>query len=222
MADRTPEHPTGTPAYADAGRRYRLDSPIATGGMLPRGADAVVMIEFTDVTEGELILQRPVAPGANITFAGTDIGQGEVVLYRGELLTSRAGMAGARVRAWAVERTEPLSLSHAPGRVLRSHGLVARADVVAFALEPQDASAAAAEPSARAPLLPGAEAWIATGHTLPFAQLLLTPAPGVDGLLLLPVPSGMWVLAFGPSVEPVDLSLLVVEASCCFLWWVAG
>ena len=130
-----------------------------------------------------------------------------------ELLTARAGMAGARVRAWAVERTEPLSLARAPGRVVRSHGLVARADVVALALEPQDASAAAAEPEGRAPLLPGAEAWIATSQSLPFAQLLLSPAPGVDGLLLLPVPVGMWALAFGPEVEPVDLSLLLVEAA---------
>jgi putative molybdopterin biosynthesis protein len=62
---------------------------IATGGMLPRGADAVVMLEDTDVRDGRLALQRPAAPGANITFAGTDIGQGEVVLRRGESLTSR-------------------------------------------------------------------------------------------------------------------------------------
>src|SRR5439155_4051460 len=32
---------------------------------------------------------RPVTPGANVTFAGTDIGRGETVLRRGELLTSR-------------------------------------------------------------------------------------------------------------------------------------
>jgi putative molybdopterin biosynthesis protein len=62
---------------------------IATGGMLPRGADAVVMIEYTDARDGRLTLQRPAAPGANITFAGTDIGQGEVVLRRGGRLTSR-------------------------------------------------------------------------------------------------------------------------------------
>jgi putative molybdopterin biosynthesis protein len=62
---------------------------IATGAMLPRGADAVVMIEHTDVRGERLIVQRPVAPGANLTFAGTDIGQGEVVLGRGEVLTSR-------------------------------------------------------------------------------------------------------------------------------------
>jgi len=130
-----------------------------------------------------------------------------------ELLTARAGVAGARVRAWTVERTEPLSIARAPGRVVRSHGLVARADVVAFALEPQDPSTTAAEPLGRAPLLSGAEAWIATGSALPFAQLVLSPAEGVDGLLLLPVPVGMWALAFGPSVEPVDLSLLLVEAA---------
>jgi putative molybdopterin biosynthesis protein len=62
---------------------------IATGAMVPRGADAVVMIEYTDVRDGLLILTRPVAPGANVTFAGTDIGQGEVILRRGEHLTSR-------------------------------------------------------------------------------------------------------------------------------------
>jgi putative molybdopterin biosynthesis protein len=64
-------------------------SAIATGGMLPRGADAVVMIEYTDIRDGQLLMQRPVPPGANVTFAGTDIGQGEVVLRRGERLTSR-------------------------------------------------------------------------------------------------------------------------------------
>ena len=130
-----------------------------------------------------------------------------------ELLTSHASMAGARVRAWAAEHTEPCPLAGSPGRIVRSHGLVARVDMVAFALEPQDASAAAAEPMARAPLLPGAEAWVATRRPLPFAQLLLAPAPGVDALLLLPVPAGLWALAFGPAVEPVDLSLLLVEAA---------
>ena len=62
---------------------------IATGAVLPRGADAVVMIEYTDAEEEELEVRRPVAPGANVTFAGTDIGRGETVLRRGELLTAR-------------------------------------------------------------------------------------------------------------------------------------
>jgi putative molybdopterin biosynthesis protein len=62
---------------------------IATGAVVPRGADAVVMVEFTDVEGPTLIVRRPVTPGANISFAGTDIGRGETVLRRGDLLTSR-------------------------------------------------------------------------------------------------------------------------------------
>ncbi len=62
---------------------------IATGAVLPRGADAVVMIENTDLLDGQLVVQRPVAPGNSITFTGTDIGQGEIILRGGELLTSR-------------------------------------------------------------------------------------------------------------------------------------
>jgi putative molybdopterin biosynthesis protein len=62
---------------------------VATGAVVPRGADAVVMVEYTDAAGGVLTVRRPVAPGANITFAGTDIGRGETVLRRGETLTAR-------------------------------------------------------------------------------------------------------------------------------------
>src|SRR5262245_64212856 len=62
---------------------------VATGAVVPRGASAVVMVEYTDVRAGRLVLARPAVPGANITFAGTDIGRGETVLFRGTLLTSR-------------------------------------------------------------------------------------------------------------------------------------
>src|SRR5260370_39392316 len=62
---------------------------IATGAVVPRGADAVLMIEHTDFADETLVLRKPVTPGANLTFAGTDIGKGETVLRRGEVLTSR-------------------------------------------------------------------------------------------------------------------------------------
>lgn len=62
---------------------------IATGAVIPRGADAVVMIEHTDAADDQLLVRRPVSPGANISFTGTDIGRGETVLRRGQLLTSR-------------------------------------------------------------------------------------------------------------------------------------
>lgn len=62
---------------------------IATGGMLPRGADAVVMVEHTDLESDALLVRRAVAAGGNISFAGTDIAAGELVLCRGQQLTSR-------------------------------------------------------------------------------------------------------------------------------------
>lgn len=62
---------------------------IATGGMVPRGADAVVMMEHADVRDGVLHVRRAVPAGNGVSFAGTDISAGETVVRAGELLTSR-------------------------------------------------------------------------------------------------------------------------------------
>jgi len=64
-------------------------SPIATGGMLPRGADAVVPVEHTDLEGDRVVVRRAVVPGSAVSFAGTDIGAGETVLFAGTRLTSR-------------------------------------------------------------------------------------------------------------------------------------
>ncbi len=64
-------------------------STIATGGMLPRGADAVVMIEHTDVQDNTLIIRRAVTAGFGIAFTGTDMAMGETVLTAGTRLTAR-------------------------------------------------------------------------------------------------------------------------------------
>lgn len=75
-------------------------TPIATGAMLPRGADAVVMVEHTRLVGSWLLVGRPAAPGSHVTFAGTDIARGEVVLRRCTLLTAReTGMLAAIGRA---------------------------------------------------------------------------------------------------------------------------
>ena len=62
-------------------------SLIATGGMLPRGADAVVMVEQTEAREieGKTIIEirRPAAAGQFIAFAGSDMARGETVLRAG-------------------------------------------------------------------------------------------------------------------------------------------
>ncbi len=63
--------------------------PIATGGMLPRGADSVLMIEQADVVDNTLLVRRAITPGFGVTYTGTDISAGELLLRRGEKLTSR-------------------------------------------------------------------------------------------------------------------------------------
>ncbi len=78
---------------------------IATGGMLPRGADAIVMVEHADVEDGQLVVRRAVTPGFGVSFAGTDISAGETVLRGGELLTSRetgvlAAIGEGKVSVW--------------------------------------------------------------------------------------------------------------------------
>jgi molybdopterin molybdotransferase/putative molybdopterin biosynthesis protein len=62
---------------------------IATGGMMPRGADAVVMVEHSDVVSDYVHILRAVTAGSGVSFAGTDITAGETVLRRGTILTSR-------------------------------------------------------------------------------------------------------------------------------------
>jgi len=78
---------------------------IATGGMVPRGADAVVMVEHAEALGKELRIARAVTSGSGVSFAGTDITAGETVLRRGCLLTSRetgviAAIGVAHVNVW--------------------------------------------------------------------------------------------------------------------------
>jgi putative molybdopterin biosynthesis protein len=65
---------------------------IATGGVIPRGANAVVMIEQTElIEEGKprLEVRRAVLPGQFISFAGSDIARGETLLRRGTEIGAR-------------------------------------------------------------------------------------------------------------------------------------
>ena len=55
-----------------------------TGGMLARGADAVVMVEHTQqIDPGTIEVVRPVAPGENCVQVGEDIRQGQQLLPTG-------------------------------------------------------------------------------------------------------------------------------------------
>ncbi|MBK3398172.1 MULTISPECIES: molybdopterin biosynthesis protein [Methylobacterium] len=74
-------------------------TPIATGGVLPRGADAVVMVEATEFEDGPapaIALAQAAGPGRFVGYAGADMARGETVLRRGVLVTAREiGMLAA-------------------------------------------------------------------------------------------------------------------------------
>lgn len=60
---------------------------IATGGMLPPQADAVVMVEHTEEVDADTIaVVRPVAPGENVIRKGEDVAFGEMILPAGQIL----------------------------------------------------------------------------------------------------------------------------------------
>jgi molybdopterin molybdotransferase len=60
---------------------------IHTGGMIPNGADAVVMLEYTQSAhENEIELFRAVADGENVIRVGEDVTVGQVIQARGSLM----------------------------------------------------------------------------------------------------------------------------------------
>jgi molybdenum cofactor synthesis domain-containing protein len=70
---------------------------IATGGPLPRGADAIVMVEHTQPAGARAIeIRRAASPGQFVSYAGSDIARGEAVLRAGTVIGSREiGMCAA-------------------------------------------------------------------------------------------------------------------------------
>lgn len=59
---------------------------IVTGAPIPKGADSVVMIEYTERRESTVLVHQSVASGENVMKAGSDIHKGETVLEKSALL----------------------------------------------------------------------------------------------------------------------------------------
>ncbi len=63
---------------------------VPTGGQVPEGADAVVMVEHTeDLGDQFRYMLKPVAPGENVNAKGDDIALGEVAVPKGTMLEPR-------------------------------------------------------------------------------------------------------------------------------------
>ncbi len=84
---------------------------IPTGGALPRGADAVVMLEYTeDYGDGTIGVCHPAAPGMNLIFRGDDVRPGQTVLPAGRRLMPQDIGVLAAMGVSTVEVCRPLTV----------------------------------------------------------------------------------------------------------------
>ena len=127
---------------------------IATGGVIPRGADAVLMVEHTELVDEDdapaIDVRRAVAPGQFVSYAGSDIARGEVVLRRSTRISSReigtlAACGLAEVAVVRRPRVAVLSTGDelvapggalAPAQVYDSNGAIIAATVAEAGGEP--------------------------------------------------------------------------------------
>lgn len=134
---------------------------IATGGPIPRGADAVVMVEHTDPgADGEILVRRAVSPGQNVSFAGSDIARGQTLLHKGAVIGARevgmlAAVGLAEAPVWRRPRVAVLSTGDelvqpgqplGPAQIYDSNGPIIAAALAENGCEPVPFGAVRDEP----------------------------------------------------------------------------
>ena len=83
---------------------------VPTGGMLPEGANAVVMVEYCDRFAGSVAVADAVSPGRNVVWRGEDVKAGQTVLQSGCRLRpadlgALAAIGREQVLVWEGPRT---------------------------------------------------------------------------------------------------------------------
>ena len=96
---------------------------VSTGAVVPYPADAVVPIEYTH-REGDLVtFYRSVARGENVDATGSDIAEGEVLAWRGDVVTPSLAAILAAVGVSRVHVFRPARLGIVPtGNEVREPG----------------------------------------------------------------------------------------------------
>lgn len=62
---------------------------VPTGGMLPEGADGMVMIEYAEILDEQtLLIKKPIAFGENITYRGDDLKENDAILKTGDKISA--------------------------------------------------------------------------------------------------------------------------------------
>ena len=60
---------------------------ISTGAAMPKGADAVVMVEYCEKGENEVNILKSATPGLEVAKKGSDTEKGKLILKKGDVLT---------------------------------------------------------------------------------------------------------------------------------------
>ena len=136
------EAPAGRPAEKGVGEGEAIK--IFTGGVIPEGADAVVMVENTSGWGERFELSKAAPPGNNIRERGGDVHEGDLILAAGtEIGAPEIALAATQgygelpvyrrprvvVLATGTELVEPGARELAPGEIFdsNSYALVAQA-----------------------------------------------------------------------------------------------
>ena len=60
---------------------------VLTGAVIPKGADAVVSVEFTEIQGDRVVCYRDAPPGCNLLSRGSDVSAGGSIVSRGQMVT---------------------------------------------------------------------------------------------------------------------------------------
>src|SRR5262245_7324431 len=135
---------------------------IATGGLVPEGADAVIPMEYVVEHDYTIESDQPVERGANVRPSGGDIGAGETIVEAGARLEARhlAAIAAAGIPEVQVARRpraavvvtgselRPPGAPLEPGQIYEANGVLLEGQLVAAGAEVERASSVADEEEA--------------------------------------------------------------------------
>jgi len=105
---------------------------IMTGASIPRGADAVVKVEDTEMEDGRVKFRSPVRKGENVRRSGEDVRMDEIVLTRGrKIRPAEIGMLASLGRSFVSVHQKPLVAVLATGNELADvDGILSPATIV--------------------------------------------------------------------------------------------
>lgn len=190
--------PTGTVTHGKAIR-------ISTGGMIPEGADAVVMVEYChDLDEMTIEVTRPVSPLENVIQPGDDLKKGTVIFEKGVILRPQdiglmAGLGIQNIEVYKKPRVAiistgdeviPIDQKPAPGQVRDINSYTLNAFCIQAGAVPvnlglcKDTFAGLRETVARA--LEASDAlWISGGSSVGTRDITMEVLESFDGMELL-------------------------------------